>query len=136
MSSFTAQMNKIAAGYKKRAEEIVIFANGTLSENVIKRTPVDTGRARGSWQSSTNGPATSSPLRYDKTGNSTSSMAWSTSEKSAGKIYWLVSNVLYVRPLEYGYSQQAPHGMLRISIADIKNIVNSYIRQISNERIL
>ena len=92
-----------------------------LFGSVIKMTPVDTGRAKGNWQC-TVGTAASSEIDRDdgsKKDSLSSSKAYEEVVKTvprSGNVVWLANNVSYIRSLEYGSSQQAPSGMVRVSL--------------------
>ncbi len=45
-------------------------------------------------------------------------------EDASGKVYWLANNVPYAMRLEYGYSRQAPKGMVGRTAAEWQSIVN------------
>jgi hypothetical protein len=92
-----------------------------LFGSVIKMTPVDTGRAKGNWQCTIGSPATSEIERDDgsKKDSLSSSKAYEEVVKTvprSGNVVWLSNNVPYIRNLEYGSSQQALSGMVRVSL--------------------
>jgi hypothetical protein len=41
----------------------------------------------------------------------------------AGSIFYLTNNLPYGERLEYGYSKQAPSGMVRITLAEYEKIL-------------
>ena len=92
-----------------------------LFGSVIKMTPVNTGRAKGNWQC-TVGTAASSEIDRDdgsKRDSLRSSKAYEEVVRTVpptGNVVWLANNVPYIRSLEYGSSQQAPSGMVRVSL--------------------
>lgn len=116
-----------------------------LFTKVIKRTPVDTGRARGNWQ-----------LGYDQMPSGTVSFTGTPDIKStlgerpvAGHVVYLVNNLPYIGVLEYGgfpnppksgtktssgYSKQAPSGMVRVSIMEINQAVAEGIAEAKRGR--
>jgi hypothetical protein len=124
--SFELDITKFAEATKQSVETVskkVIFK---LNELVVLRTPVDTGRARGGWVASIDRPSEmDKPL--DKSGFGTVSEANNTADKSIGRIYWLTNNVVYIRSLEYGRSNQAPQGMVRLSLQEIQNAFQSFV---------
>lgn len=94
-----------------RKTTISVFAS------VIKMTPVDTGRARGNWQCSVGSPKTDALITTDSSGANTASSMVATVPEKAGSVVWLANNVPYITRLEYGYSKQAPAGMVRVSLS-------------------
>lgn len=86
---------------------------------IMVRSPVDTGRFRGNWQIDISVPALAALERFDKPGQAT------ILEETQKLVLWKLgqtisfrNNVPYSVRLEYGYSGQAPNGMIRITIAE------------------
>ncbi len=90
------------------------------------RTPVDTGRARASWNIVVGDSADTSvePLaKWD--GFNDEAEADSIASAKANRIrpalvYTISNNLPYIVALENGSSKQAPAGMLRLAIADVR----------------
>ncbi len=89
---------------------------------IVLKTPVDTGRARGNWQVTIGQPAAGKIDYADKGGGPTISKG--TGEILAappiGKI-WLTNNLPYAERLEHGWSQQAPAGMVQLTLVEIQS---------------
>lgn len=108
-----------------------------LHAKIVLRTPVDTGRARASWNISEGAPDLSVPpatkrkalkggrsrsrelkaaaIRFSQSGTA------STGANVSGKQeVFIVSGLEYMQYLEEGSSKQAPAGMVRISLAEIE----------------
>ena len=93
-----------------------------LLRRVVLKTPVDTGRARGNWQV---GIGEIPDGILDRTADPQAIIA--AAEKKLeqlgfGEIVWVANNLEYVTFLEDGSSQQAPAGMLRLSLAELETI--------------
>jgi len=121
--SFGRDIERIAAKTRKSIEEVMRGAALELFSSVIKDTPVDTGRARGNWQASIGSAE-------DGETTATEAVALSkvrsvTSGWSIGEVIWLTNNLPYARRLEYGWSKQAPGGMVRKNVARIQRIVKA-----------
>lgn len=91
-----------------------------LLGRIIFRNPVKSGRSRGNWQAE-RGPSNTSVLdTVDKEGNTTLSAGFG---KLAGMLPFglvtLFNNVKYIQKLENGGSQQAPAGMVKVSVAEV-----------------
>ncbi len=103
-----------------------------LFNSVILDTPVDTGRARGNWQTTKNTPAGGQIERLDPGGGQATQEAAEQvlSSISDGTLY-LTNNLPYIMPLEYGHSaKQAPTGMVRKNLSRITQI----LRERANKR--
>jgi len=97
---------------------------------VVKRTPVDSGRARGNWQASISKPISREVDRKDKTGSSTVSEESGTVQSSSpDDTLYLTNNVPYILILEDGRSNQAPNGMLKVTLAQFPYIVKESERR-------
>ena len=89
-----------------------------LLEGIVNMTPVDTGRARGNWMVALGSPDLSSNWeKKDKEGGGTISAGTQTigNLHDYGAIY-LTNNLPYIIALEKGRSQQAPAGMVQVSL--------------------
>ena len=96
-----------------------------LTSRIIKRSPVDTGRFRNNWQATTNAPAAGQVQGSDKTGNKAVDAARTQVNKlQMGQDFYLSNNLPYAHRLEFGWSKQAPNGMLRLSIAELQQRMN------------
>jgi hypothetical protein len=150
---FADDIARFAKKAKRRKVEVVTVTFFKLNELVIYANPVITGRSRGGWIASI-GSIPSGTGGLDKNGAATISNANAVAVKAVGSIYYLVNNVKYIGTLEYGgypnppkvgswdkitqsykilsvggYSKQAPAGMVRISIAQIKNFIADEVRR-------
>jgi hypothetical protein len=127
--SFALQLAQFAEQAKEAVDaslrEIVI----ELGNSLIRMSPVDTGRFRGNWQFSIDAPATGTLTTLDPTGaEATARLAGDSILFKAGETAFIVNNLPYAIPLEYGHSDQAPEGMVRITQARFQQIVLEAIR--------
>lgn len=106
--------------------EIVI----EIGASVIRMSPVDTGRFRGNWQFSIGTPEQGQVDRLDKNGSAaTAELVNGAIQFKAGDTAYIVNNLPYAIPLEYGHSDQAPGGMVRITLERFQQIVLEAIRK-------
>lgn len=88
------------------------------------RTPVDTGRARGNWQVTIGSPAQQALATWDKTGDEVVTRGVAAiSLLPPGQVVWITNNVEYIEFLEEGSSKQAPNGMLRITVEELRSLL-------------
>lgn len=122
-------------------EKITVDLHG----KIVLRTPVDTGRARASWNIHEGEPDTSVPPEMEGKANAGGSSA--SREKKAAAIrvtgsgavssapplisgtkpVYITSSLEYVQFLEEGSSQQAPAGMVQISLIEIETELEQLI---------
>lgn len=126
---FSLDLRRAIEAAKDQQEVIIKKIVIDLFSDVIAKSPVDTGRFRGNWQCGINSRHTGTVSNVDKTpagsagGNTAAQMAVKVAASRGAKEYWLVNNLPYAGVLEYGRangqpgSQQAPAGMVRISLA-------------------
>ena len=88
------------------------------------------GRFRGNWQFSIDTPAEGVLDQIDVSGNvSIAVLKAQVQTLTAGQTSYIVNNLPYGIPLEYGHSKQAPHGMIRVTLANFQKIVDDAIRK-------
>lgn len=95
-----------------------------LFKRVIMKSPVDTGRFKGNWQVAIGSIPAGVLAIDDKTGSATiSKMTAAVLGLKAGQVIYLVNNLEYARPLEYGHSKQAPAGVVRTTLQEFPQVV-------------
>ena len=111
-----AMVKQAQRKYKVDASAILRKLTLDLYAEIIKRNPVDTGRSRANWNISLHSPNFS-------TTNSTVPSVVDVPASSLSKLprVYISNGLPYVRELEYGRSDQAPQGFIRLSIQAIKN---------------
>jgi hypothetical protein len=144
--SFTADVHKIAKKIGVNVEDLAAATFIEVFSGVIRATPVDTGRARGNWQTTKNSPASGTTERIQK--NKNAGVATSEAHAVVNKpgLYYLTNNLPYAEKLEFGgygtgpsstsktkggFSIQAPLGMVRINAKRIKQILRKEARKLS-----
>lgn len=136
MSNDIAKMNRsldkfnaeVKEFFQKKLPSEVIKAQKKLVlealRRVVQRTPVDTGRARGNWQVSIASPAESVLDASDKDGGGTISKGLAAmASLPPYQIVWISNNVDYIEFLEEGSSKQAPQGMVRMTVLDLRRMI-------------
>lgn len=92
-----------------------------LLKKLINKSPVDTGRFRGAWVVGRNAADRSEPDTADPSGTSTEIKGINDINSiREGDIVYLSNNLDYALMLEYGWSKQAPAGMVAISLNEIE----------------
>ena len=95
-----------------------------IHNRVTMRTPVDTGRARASWQITTGAPSTfvPAPATYDSTAGGAAYQPPPpiTPPMSIKDTVYITNNIPYIEYLENGTSDQSPTGMVAITLAEIE----------------
>ena len=127
--SFALDLAKFAQQAQEAIDETLQEVVIELGNSLIRMSPVDTGRFRGNWQFSIGAPAGGGLDTTDPSGNEASARIVGDSILfKAGETAFIVNNLPYAIPLEYGHSDQAPGGMVRITLARFQAIVEEAIR--------
>lgn len=120
--SFSIDLARICQKYKGDIKKAVQKITMEAFRRVILRTPVDTGRARANWSVSEGQIGSTYEIDVvDQSGNKTVATATRTVDgwDCHGSIF-LSNNLPYIIPLEYGSSNQAPGGMIRLTVAEMQ----------------
>jgi hypothetical protein len=87
------------------------------------------GRFRANWHLSIDVVENVTFDEVDPSGQETiAALVSAVSDFTAGQTAYLINNLPYAILLEYGHSQQAPGGMVRITVARFQQIVDEAIR--------
>ncbi len=131
--SFGLDISKFVAKAKTAPEHVVRKVGLDLTASVVRRSPVDTGRFRANWNLSIGRMDTLTTPATDKSGRVAVERArvllngWQVDQD-----IYLTNSLPYAIPLEYGHSQkQAPHGMVRITVAEFQTFVNAAAAEVS-----
>ena len=88
---------------------------------IIYRTPVDTGRARGNWQTTIGSPAEDEVDGVDTDGAATVERGMSAlAGLGPFTVSYIANNLAYILPLEEGHSSQHPAGMVAVTVEEMK----------------
>ena len=98
---------------KEKANKAIFKATVKVWGSILKMTPVDTGRARSNWFIGMN---VGSELVESTTSKGTGYIKGELPKNIFGTKVYLYNNLPYIQALEYGHSEQAAKGMVRISL--------------------
>lgn len=121
---------KLKRGQKKHASVLVSFktknGNVTFRQRGWAAKNYTGGRFRGNWQVTFDRPAVGAIDRVDKAGMATLAAGREVLAHYDSSEYgsiWFTNNVPYAQRLEYGWSKQAPAGIVRVVAAEINSKV-------------
>ena len=135
--SFGSDIQKYAKKLDKSLDEVVYEICSETSEKIINRTPYDKGYAKDNWIATIDNPSNTVSNSKDISGMVAIGKAKIVARKAKGHIFYLSNNLPYIRKLEFGgyaagpkivggFSTQAPHGMVRITLKEIKAKMKRY----------
>jgi hypothetical protein len=104
-----------------------------MAAQLIQMSPVDTGRFRNNWYLSIGySPNVATNTGADKSGSAAlTRIANGLGSAKLGDLIWITNNLPYATRLEYGYSKQAPAGMVRISAARFQQYLSAAVATVS-----
>ena len=128
--TFSLDLSKFIAKAKLDTGTVIRKVGADALRSVVEKSPVDTGRFRANWVV-TYGPTTQTVLGLDKSGiNAINSGLRVIQLLNPGDDLWISNNLPYARRLEYGYSGQAPAGMVRITVRQFQQYVDAAARSL------
>lgn len=150
--SFNGDIEKFRQKVDKIATDIFRGTAIDAFSRIVKRTPVGNpsawdnpglwrslgfvegsyvgGRLRGNWQMKINSQPKDVVDKADKNGGKTIIAAKGTVTKvKLGDSIFIINNLPYAGVVEDGRSKQAPHGMVKVTVAEFKNVVDANARK-------
>lgn len=121
MAQWSQDLVTLAKRTNTKLDTVIRKASFDLFRAVILKSPVDTGRFRANWNFSV-GAADYSTTLSEAQGRALTEAAKVLDVPSGGVVV-LANGLPYARRLEYGYSQQAPVGMVRLSVLEYRRFL-------------
>lgn len=144
--SFASDIAAWAERTKRRKDDVVAEVVINLSTAIIDRTPIGdvsiwqrmpTGKQRAnyrpgalvnSWTSSIGEIGTPQMRRPNTTGAAALANLAAVAPSASGNVFNFVNPAPYARRIEFGWSSQAPAGMVRLTTIRFQQIVSSAAR--------
>lgn len=124
LMTFNADLEAFAKKIDLAPKVVVQRITADLHNRITQRTPVDTGRARASWDVKEGAPSEYLPAPGEKNGPDPSATIASIDGKQP---VFITTALDYVQYLEAGSSQQAPAGMVALSLAEVEAEIEAII---------
>jgi hypothetical protein len=130
--SFRAALQRIGREVDQRYAAVLRATMIALLVKVAYRTPIRTGRAAGSWSIGRGNPGSFMvPEGQSSSPEEAIQRASQVSFEYPYVTWYLYNKVPYIERLEYeGWSQQAPDGMLRLSVAELESSIEEFIKNV------
>lgn len=125
--SFTLDVKAFCDKAKKNPEIVMRQVSMKLFSAIILGSPVDTGRFRNNWFASGATPSRETTTYTGKQGTAAIARVSKVITEARGYGWTeltLTNNLPYAQRLEYGWSKQAPVGMVRVNIARFNTLLN------------
>lgn len=126
--NFADSLAKYCKAAGDQVETVVRKTAFELQASMIEKSPVDTGRFKSNWQVgiSAINANTSSAAGSDALGRVMTALEG----HKPGNAIWLTNSLPYAKRLENGWSQQAPSGMVRLTLQDFRQAVERAVKGI------
>src|SRR6056297_229431 len=138
-NNFSDQIARFAEQSGETIDQVVTDYVVGVSQKIIERTPVGNpslwessappgyvgGTARANWVPSIGTPEQAEVNSTDQ--NSGNNQLLAIQNQIPGNIYYLTNNVPYIERLEYGWSTQAPNGMMRRTLREARAILKQAV---------
>jgi uncharacterized protein CbrC (UPF0167 family) len=123
LKNFNAEIDKFVAGIPDKVMTIQKKIALEALRMIVERTPVRTGRAKGNWQVTIGQPAIEALNAFDIEGMETVRQGLAAlSDLPPYQVVYITNNVNYISFLEEGTSEQAPKGMVSVTVDDLREM--------------
>ena len=122
--SFGDDIRKICDATNLKMHDMCKKVAIDVTSGVVDRSPVDTGRFRGNWMVATGSAdtATTASTTASDSINRALNMPF-----NVGQSIFITNSLPYAQRLENGWSQQAPQGMVALTVQDYANTVRKVV---------
>lgn len=128
--SFSSDVAKWSKATNTGIDQTIRAVCLSVTQGVVWRTPVDSGRLRGNWFATVGAPSIELLENVDKSGIRTINRAKRAIQDAPGKQWWITNNLPYAMLIEFGHSKiKAPAGMVRITAAGVEIDMREAARQ-------
>lgn len=129
--SLSTDLAKIAARNKAKLLKVAQNSLMRVGGSIVLKSPVDTGRFRANWMSAYGGIDSSTTDTVSTSGaESIGRLDAKLNGLAVGQVFYFTNSLPYAERLEYGWSEQAPAGMVRLSVANWQSIVAEEVARV------
>lgn len=123
--SLASDLRRFAQKSNKKMETVIKSSLIRVGSSIVVKSPVDTGRFKNNWLCAYGTVDTSVTQAVDASGaQAIGRLTEKAAGVSVGEAFYFTNSLPYAYRIEYeGWSQLAPAGMVRISVAAWENIV-------------
>lgn len=143
--SFSHDVSKWAVNTKHLRDDVVTLVFKRLGTLIVNRTPIGDrtlwsrpapadyrpGSLVNNWFAGIGEPGALPRRGHNVNGADSLSQINAISKAAPGKLAYIANPLPYARRVEYGWSTQAPQGMVRISVAEFQRIVRKAVADVA-----
>lgn len=131
MGDFALSVKKFVEKTKLKPQLVIKKVAFDMLSTIMQRSPVRTGRFRANWHVTIDAPDDWKTERTDKRGEKTLKKVEGLLEGAdIFECIYILNNLEYAIPLEYGHSKQAPSGMVRITIKEFEQFLKDALKSL------
>lgn len=123
--SLASDLRRFAQKSNQKMETVIKSSIIRVGTSIVVKTPVRDGRLKNNWLGAYGTVDTSVTQAVDPSGaQAIGRLTAKAAGVTVGEAFYFTNSLPYASRIEYdGWSQQAPAGMVRVSIASWENIV-------------
>lgn len=127
--------DRVATKVRDKSDKLVRSVALEALGRLIRRTPVDTGRARANWNVAIGDvdPTHDVDVMDPQGTVALQGGQQVIGEFRAGERLFLTNSIPYVPELERGHSKQAPQGMVAVTAAEMRPLVSQVVARLRDE---
>jgi len=127
--SFASELRNFTVKAERNAEKVFRDTTIALFSQIIKRTPVKTGRLRGNWQTDVNRKK-ETVIERSGADAAINEVVLEASQANLGDSIYLTNNLPYAKVIEGGSSTQAPSGMVKVTALEFEREIKKQSRRL------
>lgn len=129
-AAFKRNFSKLLERAGDKADMVVRKVAQDFANSFVLKSPVDTGRFRGNWNTAFGAPNLS--ISTSTEGGAEVRAASILPAYKTGDTIFITNNLPYALRLEYGWSDQAPKGMVRTTIAEYSQYLRRAVAEVKS----
>jgi len=126
--SVQSDIQKITLHLTQKTSQVLVLLMAETDARLKMKSPVDTGRFRASWTIGVGQPDPSVAPETQKGQVATAEPR--IPAIVVGSTYYHANSLPYARRLEYGWSSQAPSGVVRLTAQEVPGIIEALVKQV------
>lgn len=143
MGKFSDQIKQFNIDFSNLSDEVFRVTTIKFFGQIVKASPVDTGRFRANWFATISRPSTKIELNSEKSEDQVNQrIERKINGSRESRVFWLTNNLPYSEVIEFGgyddgpktkggFSRQAPKGVVRVTAKRFSKIFNENARRLS-----
>ena len=126
--SVQSDIQQIQLHLTQKTSQVLVLLMAEVDARLKMKSPVDTGRFRASWTIGVGQPDTT--VAPDVQKGQIAIPEPPIPAITMGATYYHANSLPYARRLEYGWSNKAPQGMVRLTAAEVPGILQALVAQV------